>query len=105
MTRRTLLAAVGAGMARAQQPAPGFRRGSGPKPRSTPALCLYTDQLPLAIGYEEIGGMMKMLGFDGADLAVQPGGHVTPEHADLDFMRAIEALTGSGLDVFMISTP
>lgn len=48
---------------------------------------------------------MKSMGFDGADLMVQPGGHIEPEHADLDFMRAIEALTGSGIDVFMVSTP
>lgn len=106
MTRRTLLAGLAAGVSQAQtQTAPGFRRGTGPKPRSTPALCLYTDQLPMALGYDEFGELMKTLGFDGADLAVQPGGHITPEHADLDFMRAIEALTGSGIDVFMVSVP
>ena len=111
ITRRALLAGIAAGVsqASAQQapapPAPGFRRERGPKPRSSPPLCLYTDQLPLEIGYEEMGGLMKTMGFEGADLAVQPGGHVTPEHADLDFMRAIEAFTGSGIDVFMVSTP
>lgn len=101
--------AAGVSQASAQQaagtPSAGFRRERGPKPRSTPPLCLYTDQLPLEIGYDEMGGLMKTMGFEGADIAVQPGGHITPEHADLDFMRAIEAFTGSGIDVFMVSTP
>jgi sugar phosphate isomerase/epimerase len=88
----------------AGQPPAGFRREHVPKPRSTPAICLYTDQLPMEIGYEEMGGLLKTMGFDGADLMVQPGGHVGPEHADLDFERAIESLNGSGMDVFMVST-
>ena len=84
--------------------APGqFRRQNGPKPRSTPPVCLFSDQI-MQIGYDELGGILKTLGFDGCDLAVQPGGHITPEHADLDFERAIEAMTGSGVDVYMIST-
>ena len=109
--RRALLTGIAAGMARAraQQAAPqapgGFRSEGGPKPRSTPPICLYTDQLPLEIGYDEMGGLLKGMGFDGADLVVQPGGHIAPEHADLNFERAIEALTGSGTDVFMVSTP
>lgn len=109
--RRALLAGIAAGMTRvrAQQAAPqppaGFRREGGPKERSTPPICLYTDQLPLEIGYDEMGGLLRSMGFDGADLVVQPGGHIAPEHADLNFERAIEALTGSGTDVFMVSTP
>ena len=59
----------------------------------------------MEIGYEEMGSLMKTLGFEGADLVVQPGGHIKPEHADLDFMRAVESMTSSGMDVFMISTP
>src|SRR5579862_4260276 len=98
ITRRTLFAGMAAAMPalRAQQAQPqpqppaGFRRENGPKPRSSPPICLYTDQLPLEIGYDEMGGLLKTLGFDGADLAVQPGGHIAPEHADLNFMRAIE---------------
>ncbi len=113
-TRRALLAGIAAAIppVRAQQATPqpaqppaGFRREGGPKPRSSPPICLYTDQLPLEIGYDEMGGLLKTLGFEGADLAVQPGGHVAPDHADLHFMRAIEALTGSGIDVYMVSTP
>jgi L-ribulose-5-phosphate 3-epimerase len=111
MTRRALVAGIAAGMSQAlaqqtiDQPAPGFRREVGPKPRTTPPICLYTDQLPLEIGYEEMGGLLKTMGFDGADVVVQPGGHIVPEHADLNFERAIEALNGSGMDVYMVSTP
>lgn len=97
MTRRILLAGLAAGFSR-------MRAQRGPKPRSSPPICLNTDQLPLELGYEEMGGLLKPMGFDGADLMVQPGGHITPEHADLDFMRAVESLNGSGVDVYMIST-
>jgi sugar phosphate isomerase/epimerase len=110
MTRRALLAGMAAGipLARGQEtpakPPAGFRRENGSQPRSTPPICLYTDQLPPEIGYEEMGGLLKTLGFDGADLMVQPGGHIAPEHADLNFERAIEAFNGSGIDVFSVST-
>jgi len=105
LSRRHFLSGMAAASwAAAQDQPPGqFRRQNGPKPRSTPPLCLYSDQL-MKVGYDELGGILKMLGFDGCDLSVQPGGHITPEHADLDFMRAIEAMTGSGVDVYMIST-
>jgi L-ribulose-5-phosphate 3-epimerase len=111
LTRRAMVGGLAAGLAgvAAQQTtdpaAPGFRRGRGPKPRTTPAFCAYTDQFPDELGYEEMARMLPMMGFDGCDLAVQPGGHIDPAHADLHFMRAIEAMTGSGLDVFMVSTP
>src|SRR5581483_2580767 len=41
---------------------------------------------------------------DGCDLTVMRGGHVVPEQSSVDMMRAIEAITGVGLDVPVIST-
>jgi L-ribulose-5-phosphate 3-epimerase len=95
---------MAASVAAAQEPPPAqFRRQNGPKPRSSPPICLFSDQIA-KVGYDDLGPIYKMLGVDACDLSVQPGGHITPEHADLDFMRGIEAMTGSGIDVFMIST-
>jgi sugar phosphate isomerase/epimerase len=101
-----LLAGLGAAAWRAgaQVQAPAVdRQRKGPAPRVTPAICLYSDQL-LKVGYEEMAGMIHMLGFDGVELMVQPGGHIEPAHADLNLERGIEAMTGSGLDVFAVST-
>jgi sugar phosphate isomerase/epimerase len=96
--------AVAAGQDAPQpQALPLSRHQNGPKPRSTPALCLYSDQL-LKVGYEEMAGMVRSLGFDGVELMVQPGGHIEPEHADLHLERGIEAMTGSGVDVYAVST-
>jgi sugar phosphate isomerase/epimerase len=105
LTRRQILSGLAAAsIAAAQDSQPGqFRRQNGPKPRSTPPICLFSDQIA-KVGYDDLGGILKMLGFDGCDLSVQPGGHIPPEHADLDFMRAVEAMNGSGVDVYMIST-
>ncbi|HXS96696.1 MAG TPA: sugar phosphate isomerase/epimerase family protein [Candidatus Limnocylindrales bacterium] len=99
MTRRAALAALSAASALAQD----ARKAAGPPPRTTPALCLYSDQM-MKVGYEEMGGILKMIGFDGVDLMVQPGGHITPEHADLDLERGIESMNGSGVNVYSVST-
>ena len=80
------------------------KKRNGPLPRTSPALCLYSDQL-MKIGYNEMGQFVGMLGFDGVELTVQPGGHVPLEgDIDLHLERAIEAMTGSGLDVPVVST-
>jgi sugar phosphate isomerase/epimerase len=101
VTRRQLLGGLAAGATRlaAQQ-----AKGSGPKPRSSPALCLHSDQL-MKVGYDELGGFLHMMGFDGCQLAVRKGGHIPPEgDVNLHLERAIEAMTGSGVDVPVVST-
>jgi len=99
LSRRQLLA----GMAVASPAAAQYRPGNGPKPRTTPAVCLYS-QLLIKIPYDELGPILRDLGVDGCDLSVQAGGHVKPETAALDLMRAVEAITGVGLDVPVVTT-
>ena len=48
--------------------------------------------------------VLRDLGFDGCDLAVVPGSHIPPEQAGSDLMRGIEAISGVGLEVPIIST-
>ncbi|MCU1232736.1 MAG: Xylose isomerase domain protein barrel [Candidatus Solibacter sp.] len=122
ITRRQILAGLGAAaLARAQQKpqqplaeAPGQpptlpdgprvpRPRTPPKPRSSPAVCLYSQHL-IKIEYEAVGMVLRDLGYDGADLAVVPGSHVAPEQASSDLMRSIEAVSGVGLEVPIIST-
>jgi sugar phosphate isomerase/epimerase len=76
----------------------------GPMPRSSPALCLYSDQL-MKIGYHEMGQFLVMLGFDGVEITMQTGGHVPLEgDSDLHLERSIEAMTGAGVEVPVVST-
>jgi L-ribulose-5-phosphate 3-epimerase len=76
----------------------------GPLPRSSPALCLYSDQL-MKIGYHEMGQFLMMMGFDGVEMTVQMGGHVPLEgDIDLHLERSIEAMTGAGIEVPVVST-
>ena len=100
LTRRQLLAGTAAGgpLALAQ-----FRAGNGPKVRTSPAVCLYS-QVLIKVPYDELGRILQSLGVDGCDLSVQAGGHVLPEQSAVDLMRAVEAVTGVGLDVPVIST-
>jgi len=48
--------------------------------------------------------MVRDLGFDGVDLTVRPGGHVPPEKAPVNLLRAVESLRGEGVDIPMITT-
>jgi L-ribulose-5-phosphate 3-epimerase len=99
VTRRQLFAGMAAGATAAAQ----FRPGNGPKPRTRPAVCLYS-QVLIKVPYDELGQVVRSLGPDGVDLTVMPGGHVAPEQSAVDLMRAIEAITGVGLDVPVITT-
>ena len=102
LTRRLLLTGMAAGAAE-RSARTQDRRAELPKPRTAPSICLYSPAL-IQVGYEELGPILKTLGVDGCDLALGPAGHVRPEHFDLDFERAIEAINGSGVDVEVLST-
>jgi len=73
------------------------------RPRVTPAVCLYSRVL-IKVGYIDLPMIVRGLGFDGVDLSVEPGGHVLPAKADYTLMPALEAITGIGLDVPMLTT-
>lgn len=98
VTRRQLLAGLAAGSAAAQ-----VRPGNGPKARTSPAVCLYS-QVLIKVPYPELGEILRAMGVDGCDLTVMKGGHVAPEQSAVDLMRAVEAITGFGLDVPVLST-
>lgn len=85
------------------QTAPPTRAKQPSKPRTTPEVCLYS-KLIVKVEYENLGMVLRDMGFDGCDLSVEPGGHVPPEQASADLMRAIEAVNGVGLDVPILST-
>jgi len=115
-TRRQILtglAAAAAGAAQQQPPAqPGQplpdgprvpRPRGAPKPRTSPAVCLYSMHL-IKIEYDNMGMVLRDLGFDGCDLACIPGAHVPPEKAGAELMRAVEAVAGVGLEVPIITT-
>lgn len=99
VTRRQLFAGLAAGATAAAQ----FRPGNGPKVRTKPAICLYS-QVLIKVPYDELGMVMRGMGVDGCDLTVMPGGHVAPAQSAVDLMRAVEAVTGVGLDVPSITT-
>ena len=103
LTRRQPLAGMALAVPFSGLPAAQKKRG-GPLPRSSPALCMYSDQM-IKIGYNEMPGFLGMLGFDGVELTVQIGGHVPLDgDIDLHLERSIEAMTGSGIEVPVVST-
>jgi len=101
LTRRHMLAGAAAAAARA---ASGQARTVKPPVlRTTPAVCIYS-QIMRKVEYDELGMVLRDMGVDGCNLTVFPGGHVNPANAGLDMFRSVEAITGVGLDVPLIST-
>src|SRR5262245_32432641 len=99
-TRRHLLAGMAAAVSRGQGQ---FRPGGAPKLRTTPAVCLHS-QVLIKIPYDELGRFLRGMGIDGCDLTVMRGGHINPDQSSVDMMRGVEAITGVGLDVPVITT-
>jgi L-ribulose-5-phosphate 3-epimerase len=106
-TRRQLLACAAAAASvpasAQQQPAPPPHSANGPKIRTSPGVCIYS-QIMHQVAYDELGMMLRDTGLDGINLTVFPGGHVNPANAGLEMFRSVEAITGAGLDVPIIST-
>ena len=103
LTRRQLLAGMAVGPATRPLALAAQSRAGAMRPRITPAVCLYSRVL-IKIGYIDLPMILQGLGFDGVDLSVEHGGHVLPEKADYNLMPALEAFTGIGLDVPMLTT-
>jgi L-ribulose-5-phosphate 3-epimerase len=66
-------------------------------------ICLFSKHLP-DLDWPELGRVVKELRFDGIDLTVRPGGHVSPERAATDLEPAVTAIRKEGLEVPMITT-
>jgi len=95
LTRRDFVRTAGAAMLQARETAPA--------PRARPIICLFSKHLAM-LEYTELGGILAQLGFEGCDLTVRKGGHVLPEKAPVDLVRAIECIRGEGVEVPMITT-
>ena len=80
-----------------------FRPGNGPKTAHHPAVCLYS-QVLIKVPYDELGQILRSMGADGCDLTVMPADTSRRQQSAVDLMRAIEAVTGVGLDVPVITT-
>jgi L-ribulose-5-phosphate 3-epimerase len=103
LSRRQLLACAAAAAA---PPAAGqmtTHTANGPKLRSTPGICIYS-QVMRKVGYSELGLILRDTGLDGINLTVFPGGHVNPANAGLEMFRSVEEITGTGMDIPIIST-
>ena len=68
-----------------------------------PLVCAYSQNLA-KVPYPELGSIAQQIGYDGVDLTVREGGHVSPRILNVDLVRAIESVVGTGLEVPMITT-
>ena len=94
VNRRAFLGAAAAAGLPGQEPPPR---------RPRPVVCLFSEHLA-KLHYTELGAVLHQLGFDGCDLTVRKGGHVLPEMAPVDLVRAVECIRDEGVEVSMITT-
>lgn len=65
--------------------------------------CVFSKHLQF-LDWKEAGAAAREMGFDGVDLTVRKGGHVTPERVTDDLPRAAEAIRAGGSRLRMITT-
>lgn len=88
LSRRAFLASSGALIA---QPAPKLD------------LCVFSKHLHF-LPWPEMAAAAKEVGFEGIDLTVRKGGHVSPERVVDDLPRAADAIRAAGMKLTMITT-
>jgi sugar phosphate isomerase/epimerase len=91
-SRRDFLATVASAIA-----------GLATEKRNTPKICIFSKHLQW-LGIADAATLAAEAGFDGIDIAVREGGHVTPERAMDDLPKAFETVRRAGLDVPMITS-
>ncbi|MFN0106003.1 MAG: sugar phosphate isomerase/epimerase family protein [Bryobacteraceae bacterium] len=65
--------------------------------------CVFSKHLHF-LDWGEMASAAKEIGFEGVDLTVRKGGHVTPERVAEDLPLAAEAIRAAGLRLTMITT-
>jgi sugar phosphate isomerase/epimerase len=65
--------------------------------------CVFSKHLQF-LGWAEMAAAAREMGFDGVDLTVRKGGHVTPERVAEDLPKAAEAIRKAGSRLTMITT-
>ena len=92
-------AAVGLGL-----PLASAALSAAPPPPAAPRpITIFSKPLQW-LSFDELGAMVKEIGFDGVNLPVRPNGHVLPERVAEELPRAAEAFRKVGLSLPVITT-
>lgn len=81
----------------------GALAGFAAEKLTTPKICIFSKHLQW-LGIADAAMLAAEAGYDGIDITVREGGHVTPERAADDLPQAVEAVHKAGLDVPMITS-
>lgn len=70
---------------------------------SKPSISIFSKNLHWA-DYGKMAALAAKMGFDGIDLTVRVGGHVSPENVVRDLPIAVKKIRDAGLEVYTITT-
>lgn len=93
MTSRRAFLAAGA----------GALAGLAAEKRTTPKISIFSKHLQW-LSVSDAANLAAEAGYDGIDLTVRDGGHVTPARVADDLPKAVETVRRAGLDVPMITS-
>jgi sugar phosphate isomerase/epimerase len=71
--------------------------------RTTPRICIFSKHLQW-LSIKDAAALAAEAGYDGIDLTVRDGGHITPARVADDLPKAVEAVRKAGLDLPMITS-
>lgn len=83
--------------------APKILSGQVPPDSGKTKFCVFTKCLQF-LDFDRLGETLAEAGFDGADLAVRPGGQVLPEKVRTDLPKAVRILKKYGISVPLMVT-
>lgn len=81
----------------------GAIAGLAAEKQTTPKICIFSKHLQW-LSVADAATLAAEAGYDGIDIAVREGGHVTPNRATDDLPKAVETVRRAGLDVPMITS-
>jgi L-ribulose-5-phosphate 3-epimerase len=79
------------------------RAGFGVPVSAPIPVCVFSKHLQF-LDFQEMAEVAAAAGFDGVDLTVRPGGHISPEQVEEQLPRAVQAIREAGLIAPMVTT-
>ena len=79
------------------------RAGETTTQNSKTRVCVYSEQFQ-SLSIPEFCQVLKLMGVDGLDLTVRPGGHIEPQNARDELPEAMRVARDHGLEIMMLTT-
>ena len=102
MNRREFLASTSAGLALANTSLARTNLAAPPKPPKH-KICAFTKPFN-SLSFDELAEQMALIGFDGIEAPIRPGGHIEPKEVPDKLPQLVEALKQRDLEITVLTS-